>query len=250
MFPIKAKNLITAIIPDYLIQERDGGGKTKLSYISGSTVTDILNTAFDYEWDWVVDKEWIQESSPKFVAESNWFKPRPEFTVEFGGKKGEMQAQPPVAHVRGTLTVHYTTKEGERRSITKTGYGSKTIIGGASEQESIFKSAGTDALKKAASLLGIGLQLYRNEEEQAYFYNELNYEDPWTDEALAQYADEREYVKNFMAANKLDEEAMVAILQEYDPEFESLGYVLPDNIVDVVAFLKTKEPKKTLPKKA
>lgn len=237
MFNKKAKELITATIPDYLIQQRDGGGGKKLSYISGSTVTDILNKAFDYDWDWIVEKEWLEASQPKF----NMYSKAPESEkVMVNGKMGAWEDQPPVAHVRCLLTVRFTDENGVLRSITKTGYGSKVVIGGASEQDSIFKAAGTDALKKAASLLGIGLQLYRNEEE-TYFFNELNYEDPWTDEMLKKYDAERTYVKNFMEKYQLDEESMVQVISEHDEYLTDLGYIMPDNIEALVEFLKAKD---------
>lgn len=237
MFPKKAKDLITATIPDYLIQQRDGGGGKKLSYISGSTVTDILNKAFDYNWDWIVEKEWLEQSQPKF----NIYSKAPESEkVMYNGKMGAWEEQPPVAHVRCLLTVRFTDANGNMHSITKTGYGSKVVIGGASEQDSIFKAAGTDALKKAASLLGIGLQLYRNEEE-AYFFNELNYEDPWTDDMLAKFDAERTYIRSFMEKFDLDEESMIQVISEHDENLTDLGWIVPDNIVDLVNFLKAKE---------
>lgn len=233
----KAKDLITATIPDYLIQQRDGGGGKKLSYISGSTVTDILNSAFDYDWDWIVQEQWMEKTEKKF----NQYAKVPEAEkVMVNGKMGAWEEQPPVAHVKCLLTVRYKDVDGTMHSITKTGYGSKVVIGGASEQESVFKAAGTDALKKAASLLGIGLQLYRNEEE-AYFFNELNYENPWTDEALSTYAKERAYITKFLEKYGLDEEAMVQVLSEYDENLTDLAFVIPDNIANVVAFLKEKE---------
>lgn len=237
MFSKKAKDLITATIPDYLIQQRDGGGGKKLSYISGSTVTDILNKAFDYDWDWVVEKEWLEQSQPKF----NMYSKVPESQkVMVNGKMGAWEEQPPVAHVRCLLTVRFVDEHGNLRSITKTGYGSKVVIGGASEQDSIFKAAGTDALKKAASLLGIGLQLYRNEEE-TYFFNELNYEDPWTDEMLQKYDAERTYIKEFMEKYDLDEESIIQVLSELDEDLTDLGYIVPDNILEVIEFLKAKD---------
>lgn len=233
----KAKDLITAQIPDYLIQQRDGGGGKKLSYISGSTVTDILNSAFNYDWDWDVEAQWIEESQPKF---NKWSKVPEDQKVMHNGDKGAWEKQAPVAHVKCVLTVRFTDADGIQRSIRKTGFGSKVMMGGASEQESVFKAAGTDALKKAASLLGIGLQLYRNEEE-AYFFNEINYEDPWTDAMLDKFDGERTYVRNFMKKFELDEDSMIQVLSEYDADFADLSWIVPDNIADVVAFLKAKE---------
>ena len=38
------KSKISAELPDYVIQERQAGGNQTLSYISGATVIDILNS--------------------------------------------------------------------------------------------------------------------------------------------------------------------------------------------------------------
>ena len=49
-------------IPEYVIQEREAGKGTTLSYISGATVIDILNTTFGYlGWNFEVLKEWKEE---------------------------------------------------------------------------------------------------------------------------------------------------------------------------------------------
>lgn len=240
LFPEKAVQKITAIIPDYLIQQRDGGSGKQLSYISGSTVIDILNSAFDYLWDWTVDEQFIQESQKKF---NKWSKVPDSEKVMYNGQKGAWEDQSPVAHVRGTLTVYIpqTHSNGEVTylAIKKTGFGSKVILGGASEQESVFKAAGTDALKKAASLLGIGAQLYRNEEETYFFYNELNYEDPWTDEELTKHQADRDYITNLMETYPLDEEQMISVIQQcgYD-DCDSLNYIVPSNIEDIVKKIK------------
>ena len=231
----KAIDKITAVIPDYLIQQRDGGGGKKLSYISGSTVIDILNAAFGYNWSWDVEDQFIQESQPKF---NQYSKVPDSEKVMYNGKKGAWEPQAPIAHVKGVLTVEYKDEDGKNVVIRKTGFGSKVIMGGASEQESIFKAASTDALKKAASLLGIGAQLYRNEEETYFFYNELNYEDPWTDEELANHEEERNYIQKIMSNYSLEEDAMVDLIKQAGIEIESLSDVVPQNITAIVPAIK------------
>ena len=231
----KAIDKITAVIPDYLIQQRDGGGGKKLSYISGSTVIDILNAAFGYNWSWDVEDQFIQESQPKF---NQYSKVPDSEKVMYNGKKGAWEPQAPIAHVKGVLTVEYKDEDGKNVVIRKTGFGSKVIMGGASEQESIFKAASTDALKKAASLLGIGAQLYRNEEETYFFYNELNYEDPWTDEELANHEEERNYIQKIMSNYSLEEDAMVDLIKQAGIEIESLSDVVPQNITAIVTAIK------------
>jgi hypothetical protein len=233
-FPKEIKDRIIAAIPETLIKEREGGGKKKLSYLSGSTIIDMLNKAFNYSWNWEVEREWIEESTPYFNRFAK------EKTESFNGNDGAWEAQQPVAHVRGRLTVFIQNDDGSVRSIIKSGYGSKSVLGKQNDQESVFKAAGTDALKKAASLLGIGLELYRDEDEQIYF-NEMNYEDPWTDELMEKFAIEREYITSVMDTYELDNDAIGTYVSEFSEGALSTIYdIVPDNIVEFNAYLKSK----------
>ncbi|BCO16098.1 hypothetical protein_gp045 [Bacillus phage vB_BceM_WH1] len=128
--------------------------KTKLSYIEGSTVIDLLNTAFNYQWSFeIIDKE-VVASLPKAMTEWDNKKKRKVPVTDNDGNQ-VYQPQPPVINVTGRLTVPGL---GFREQ-----YGSKIIIGGATEQEHALKSAATDALKKCASLFGVAAELYRDE---------------------------------------------------------------------------------------
>ena len=99
----------------------------------------------------------------------------------------------------------------------------------------LFRSAaGTDALKKAASLLGIGLQLYRKEEEQAYFES-MNYENPWTDELLEKYEKEYSAISDYCDQYKLTDEDIAQIILAATGENEL--YILPSNIEAVYNYL-------------
>lgn len=127
-----------------LIKQRDAGRGVKLDYIGGHTVIRLLNEAFGYKWSFEIVSDEIVPSQPK---------------VNKYAKAGEApEPQPPVVKVKGRLTVPGVG--------VKEQYGSKVLVGGASEQESTFKSASTDALKKCATLLGIGLELYDDDEAE------------------------------------------------------------------------------------
>jgi hypothetical protein len=137
----EAITVLEAKLNPSLIKERKQGNTT-LSYIGGHTVIRLLNKAFKYQWSFEIVSEEIVPSQPKV----NKYKPN-----------DPPEAQPPVAKVLGRLTVPgYGVKEQ---------YGSKVLIGGATEQEAAFKSASTDALKKCATLFGIGLELYGDDED-------------------------------------------------------------------------------------
>ena len=218
-FPKKAKDIITAPIPADLIKQKPG--KAAADYISGSTVTDYLNQAFGYLWTFEVTKAWVEQGVAKF---------NPKYDKE-------PVPQGPVAHVQGRLTIYLEGQDGGMFPITKEQFGSKAVIGGQMDQEHIFKSAGTDALKKCASLFGIGLELYRDDNEQAHF-DDMNYEDPWSDEMREKHAEDLAAVKAFMEAYDLDGEGMIPYLQAaFGDEFNDMAYIVPENITAFVEYL-------------
>ena len=143
-----AKKVVTDKLKDAWIEQRKQGNAT-LSYIGGHIVIRLLNQAFNYQWSFEVIKEEIIPSLPKPMSEYKNGRRQPVLNPD-GSQK--MEPQPPVVKVLGRLTVPGLG--------IKEQYGSKVLIGGATEQESAFKSASTDALKKCASLFGIGLDLY------------------------------------------------------------------------------------------
>ena len=133
----KASEVIIRKIDPKAIKTRKVGS-TSLSYISGATVIRLLNEAFDGQWSFEIIHEDIIESLDKYDK-----------------YKKEYAKQPPYIKILGRLTVPgFGIKEQ---------YGTKILLGGASEQEGAAKSAATDALKKCATLLGIGLELYDEE---------------------------------------------------------------------------------------
>lgn len=220
-FPKSAKEVITRPISESLIKVKPGKGAN--SYISGSTVIDHLNEAFGYLWTFESLEQWIQQSEDKF---------NPKYDKE-------PQPQGPVAHVKGRLTAFLPQEDGTILTIKKEQYGSKTVIGGQSDQESVFKAAATDAMKKCASLFGIGLELYRDEDEQAFF-DEMNYEDPWTDEAKEQHKANLEYVREFIKVNEFESvEDLAPYLSQFsDDEFDNFSFIVPDNIQSFVDYLE------------
>jgi len=136
----KAREVIKRPIPKHLIKQRDGGFGKKLDYIEGDTVIELLDEAFGAEgWSFQIVGKYIVQSVPKFNKKTN-----------------QMEEQPPYVEVHGRLIV---PGFGVREQ-----FGTKTLIGGASEQEGASKAAATDALKKCATLFGIGLELYGDKE--------------------------------------------------------------------------------------
>ena len=190
--------------------------KQSFAYVSGATVCDILNQAFGYNWNWITEKEWVQESVPYY---NKWSKAETE--------DAKWEAQGPVAHVRGVLTVNFIGDDGKEYSISKTGYGAQPIVGKQSEQESAFKGADTDALKKAASRLGIAAELYRSEEEQEFFNNNYN-PSVWTEAAQEYYSKQIQFL--YSKIDSEGEEAFNNAIHEIDANLYSIGDVTPINI--------------------
>ena len=156
----KAKKILEEPMPENLIKQRDGGGGKMLDYVGGSTVIRKLNAAFDNLWDWTITSFQIIPSEPKKISKQ-W---NPTTRRSETLTTPIFEPQFPVAHVMGTLTA---PGFGSRM-----GFGSKVVMGGASDQESCFKAASTDALKKASTLFGIALELYEDEPVDFNIYDE------------------------------------------------------------------------------
>lgn len=222
--PERIQKIIQKRLNPNLIKTREVSGRP-MRYISGSTVVDILNNAFDYMWNWEADREWITQGTPFW--NKNW-------KDETNKPVGRWEDQGPVCHVHGVLTVYFDDDEGNPCSIVKTGYGSKCIIGKQSEQDSIYKAAETDALKKAASRLGIGAELYRSEEENDYF---ASMTDPtiWTQETLDKYQNQLEYIR--AVCENMSAEDISTMLSSFGYDCSTLSDINPTNIDAFVYFL-------------
>ncbi len=127
--------------PTDAIRYRQGrGGSQRLAYVSHAWVTRVLNEAFGFRWSWDVTDTVI-------VPDLH---------------------EPLEVIVRGRLTV--TTPDGG--TVVKEQFGSTDVKrfkpekgGGVISLGDDLKAASSDALKKAASLLGVALDLYGASDE-------------------------------------------------------------------------------------
>lgn len=231
-----AKNIKTALqtpMPHFIHKQKPSG-KTSLTYVSGQAVIDKLNATFGYAgWTWDILERFIQTSEPKMIK------------VKYeNGKKVNIdppivESQLPVAHVIGKLTVYFERPDGSIHAVSKTAPGAQCLIGGQSEQENIFKGANTDALKKAATMFGIGLELYRDQNE-TQFFQELCYENPWTEEMLIKYNNELTYIHQYRANKNLDDNGMNTLMYQFsNGTLPGLAYLLPENIEAFTEYLKS-----------
>lgn len=120
--------------PKEAIKTRQGGGGAKFDYVAGHTVIHRLNDATGGMWSWHVKS----------------FDFRPAGTDRYGKEQH-------LVVVTGELTIDGL---GTRAGI---GVQKVTENGG----EDLVKGASTDALKKAATLFGVALELYGEDYEDA-----------------------------------------------------------------------------------
>jgi recombination DNA repair RAD52 pathway protein len=114
--------------PREAVRYRTGPGGQKLPYVEGAWVIRQLNEAFGWDWDFEIrDRQVI---------------PGPD------GKPAEVV-------VLGRLTCRLP----DGRVVVKEDFGSEAFKAGVQAGD-VFKSAATDALKRCARALGVGLDLY------------------------------------------------------------------------------------------
>ena len=165
-----------------------GGGKNSLSYISANTCIDLLNKAFGHNWSMRIVDRWMEQGVPHPFVEKDGKKP---------------VAQGPTAWCIVELSVDFIDDNGNVRTVTKSAFGSQSITGNQSVQSTNgYKGAQSDALKKAATLFGIALELYRDTSEENYFQssNEELFA-VWTDDLKEQYKAEFEYLNGICDLN-------------------------------------------------
>lgn len=206
------QNLLSQPTDPTLIRKRQQGGTT-LSYITGYAVIRKLNTAFGYCWDWKVNKAWLEN-------------------VE-GPKPGQ------VCHVLGTLTAMVTDDNGNIIPLSKQAYGSKVAILkiGPQDNQNLYKVASTDALKKAASMFGIGSDLYLTEEEQEF----LNMEEqsPWDDATINQYKTEWAYIQKFQEEYEVSDEELNGLVAEFTGgNVKSILLIKPESLKEFVEYIE------------
>ncbi|HUP27486.1 MAG TPA: Rad52/Rad22 family DNA repair protein [Chloroflexia bacterium] len=117
--------------PKSEIKMRPGRGGMQFSYVEHGYVTERLNLVFGFNWDFeVVDKQMLEE---EVIVEAN-------LTVRTPGGQTIVKTQFGGAEIKRHAS---GAKNGKPLSIADD-----------------YKAAASDALKKCASLLGVGLDLY------------------------------------------------------------------------------------------
>jgi hypothetical protein len=110
------------------IKQREGNFGKMLDYIEGHAVIQRLNDAFDSEWSFTITHHEILKETDEVIV------------------IGQLNAGGIVKSQFGSSRITRAKETGDPVSLADD-----------------LKAAATDALKKAATLLGVGLHLYRNE---------------------------------------------------------------------------------------
>ena len=199
-------------------------GKEELTYVSQNTVVDILNEVFNYMWSFEILEQWMEPGVPVIKKEN----PKWPFTdkntdmsqvqIDAEGKRYVVLEQGPVAWSRVKLRVPLRDEDsGEIIWIEKCACGAQSIIGNQSVQSTnSFKGSQSDALKKAASLFGIALELYRDNTEEEYFQTIRNeyLPDVWDEETIT--------------ANKKKYDKVMNYVKEYSWSIDDLAWYVSD----------------------
>lgn len=223
----KTKLQLSEAIDPSLLKTRKSGG-TELTYITQNTCIDRLNEIFGYMWSFEIVDHWMEEGVTQIKVEN----PKYPFTskntdmdavkVNAEGKRYIELPQLPSAWVLVKLTVPMVDDNGNIVYITKMATGSQAINGPQATQSiNGYKGAQSDALKKAASLFGIALELYRDATEEEYFQSIRDgyMPDTWTEEA------EKQYEKQLGVLHEM--------LEQYEWSLDDIGYyvaIATDNV--------------------
>lgn len=147
--------------PKKYIKTRPGKGKRTFSYVPHGYVVGVLNKAFGFNWDW--------EILPQ--GNGDYYKYIPPFMGPDKRNPGkEVQWQPGAYLVNGKLTVRIVNPADPSivlATIVKDATGEKEHMRGMTHGGHI-KSAASDGLKKAASRMGVALDLYWQDADEDY----------------------------------------------------------------------------------
>lgn len=144
--------------PRRFIKTRPGKGGKIFSYVPHGYVVSVLNRAFGFDWDIETVK-----------SGDDWFRVMPEqMGTDRRGKEVVFQNASVLVNVRLTVRVRNPLDLSQViATITKTATGEKEVIRGMS-WGGMVKSAESDGFKKAASKLGVALDLYWQDADQDY----------------------------------------------------------------------------------
>lgn len=214
----KQRQIINAPIDKKYIKKFEGN-----DYVGVPVIIDILNKAFGHAWSWEVLEQWVEKAR---------IYKKPNENKDYGESY--------YACVKGRLwfPVNKLDNNGETEKAFRDAIGGHMLTGTAKNQQTAFKSASSDALKKAASLLGLAKNVYMD----ANTYNNLvrdeaSYDD-WDEESNKYFAKEIRMMQKFKEAVGAEK------LQNYKNQFcdetgdyTTYGSIKPSNIRGFIEYL-------------
>lgn len=156
--------ILTTPTPKYAIKYREGPRHTLLKYIPHGYANDQLNKAFGFDWDY---KLLPYFNGKVFHLET--------VTLGIDRKTSEPIVKRTIAtYGELVIRIHNPNKPSEViATVTKPGPGS-SVWYPENELGDAIKSAASDGLKVAASKLGIGLDLYWDDDAEYQKFEEKN----------------------------------------------------------------------------
>lgn len=212
-------------VPEALIKYREKGGR-RYSYVELPVVTDILNQLFGNLWSWNILENNIHDTK---IAD-----PKNGITKRY-------------VQIRGRLTVPMTDPVDSTKIIwvSREANGTHALLGSDIEiRASAFKSASSDALKKAASTLGVARNVYMSD-ELLMTLDSLNAEedqDIWTETTRAEYQAEYDEMVAFAQAHP-DLNYFKKIFCDETNNYTTYMEITPSNIRAFLAWVKEYESK-------
>lgn len=209
----KQRSLIDREIADKYVRLTPDGFK----YINSSIVIDILNQVFDYAWSWTILDQGIEQCRP--------YPKHPTIEGSY-------------AWVKGQITAPFNNSKGEIFNVTKQALGGKMIIGGAKVQSQVFKTAATDAFKKAASFFGIAKNIYMAEDLFLSLQEDKIEEDSWNTYELKQHEEAIAKINSYkevIGAEELSKQQL--IFCDESGLYTIRGEITPINVEDFAVFL-------------
>jgi hypothetical protein len=218
------RNIISSEIPSDLVQKFEG-----FDYVNHFVIVELLNKAFDYAWSWEVLAKGIEEVRNYKSKNYNNATPAQDMPKTY------------YAWVQGRLTVPIV-KNGQVIYISKDAFGGVPCIGAAKIQSQNFKSASSDALKKAASLFGFARNIYMDSKSYKKILEEEASVDAWTEQNVEAFKQEVLCLQK--ARKALGQDVIQKHIDNYCNEtsnYTKFGYIGPSNISGFIEYMVSKK---------
>lgn len=208
--------IINQDVPDSLVFSIDGH-----DYVNHSYITSVLNKVFNFAWQWIIIDKGIEEVKP------------------FKSKAGETPPKSYYAWVLGELSYPVTNPvTGEVLWVKKQAFGGKMVVGNAKVQSQDFKSASSDAFKKASSLVGIAKNIYMKKEVYNITTSEESDPDSWVPWKCEVYSEEIKEMKKLKESiSEAEYQAAVEKFCRETENYTTFGQITPSNICDFLDYV-------------